>query len=342
MHPGRVLLPIATCLLIPIVWSCGKDTPTNPPIPAVPSVAVTELADLPYVGYTSPSAYESVDNKLYFFGGWTASPSGYVDSIRVFDLPSLAWSRLSFRMPYSISDAGTGIFFADHFYLTPGFTSGEYNGWGSHNRLIDVHLSGGSATEAAVIPYGGAIWDMLSCGANNKVYLFGGHDGADQTGIFEYVPGDSVMSLVATMQRAHRQGAVTFGADGWMYIMGMSAEIERFNPATRAVQTMSATLPPAFVGFAGISAIWHVPTAHAIYFALGGYYTPVQDPPIYKFDYAADAVTNTGLRLTGNVAGGVQYNVGIRDGANPYVAYFFTARTDPNAPMKLCRATLHL
>lgn len=52
-------------------------------------------------------------------------------------------------MPYPISDAGTGIFIDNHFYITPGFTTGEYSDWASHGGLIDVSLSGASVAETA-------------------------------------------------------------------------------------------------------------------------------------------------------------------------------------------------
>ncbi len=228
-------------------------------------VSITELAELPYVGNTSPAAYESVNNKVYFLGGYSGAINNYTDRIRVFDLDTLNWSELGFRMPYPIGGASRGIPFGDHFYVTPEFTTGEFNGWGSHNRLIDVDLGAGVARETVAFP-NARIWDMLSCGANGKLYVFGGHTGSDYRTIFEYVPGGASVSPVGTMQYVHRAGAVTLGADGWMYIMGWSSQIERFNPVTRAVQTMAATLPASVYGVRQLGVVWHIADENAIYF----------------------------------------------------------------------------
>jgi hypothetical protein len=293
--------------------------------------------DLPYSGYAAIPSHETVDGKAYVFGGYAGS--NYTDTIRVFDVETSTWSTLPFRMPYPISDGGTAIHLANHFYVTPALASGEFNGWGSHNKLIDIDLGRGTATETVVVPYGGAIWQMLTCGANGKVYAFGGHNGQDQVGIFEYVPGAASMSLVAYMRYAHRMGGVTLGADGAMYIMGQSAQIERFDPLTRAVTTMRSTLPAELVGFIGISAIWHVAADQAIYFAPGTYSTSRLDPPIYKFDYVADTMTNTGKSLLGWVAGTSMWNTGFRDGTNPHVGFYYQG-ANSTALFRLCRARL--
>jgi len=90
------------------------------------------------------------------------------DQIWTFDISSLSWTKLSFQMPYEIGDANKAIFINNHFYVTPGFTTGNNNGWGSHNKLIDINLAGGTAIETNSFPYG-SIWMMISCMANSNL-----------------------------------------------------------------------------------------------------------------------------------------------------------------------------
>jgi subtilisin-like proprotein convertase family protein len=304
------------------------------------ALVVSELGDLPYRGYASPMAYESISNKLYFLGGYDTSLSYCIGRIRAFDLESLTWSEMPYQMPYPILDGNRAVFIDGHFYVTPGWANNEPgSGWGSHKKLIDVDLGGSNATETAAFPYS-RIWSMLSCRAQNKLFVFGGHTGSDQKGIFEYVPGASSVTQVTNMLYTHRTGTVTLGADGWMYIMGVSTIIERFNPVTRAVQTMKSTMPSGLSNTYQPGVVWHLPEENAIYFTVCGASPPVTNPTIYKFDYARDVLTDTGIVLPGSISAGVTTDYGIRDSANPASAYFFKEGTTNGSPKKLCRATL--
>jgi hypothetical protein len=53
-----------------------------------------------------------------------------------------------------------------------------------------------------------------------------------------------------------------------------------------------------------------------------------------------NTVTNTGLHLSGKVAGGTQFNIGIRDSDDPYTTYYFKEGVTSNAPLKMCRTVL--
>jgi hypothetical protein len=223
--------------------------------------------------------------------------------------------------------------------VTPALAWTEFSGWGSHSKLIDVDLAAGTAKETVAVPYGGAVWNLLSCAANGKLYVFGGSNGQDQLGIFEYVPGASTMAMVARMSYPHRNGRVTLGVDGAMYIMGQSSQIERFDPVARDVTTMKANLPSELVGIYGISAIWHVAADHAIYFTPGTYNGSRHDPPVYKLDYAADSMTTTGATLAGWVAGSSLENLGFRDADYPHVGFYFQG-SNSTALFRLCRKRL--
>lgn len=298
-----------------------------------------KCVDLPYAGNISVPSSATVDGKSWFFG--SSQNNTFNPTVRAFDVSTSTWSTASVSMPYGFGDASGGVaqYAAGHFYVTPGFTASETNGWGSHNRIIDVDVAAGTATEGATVPYGGAIWDMLSGSAGGKIYLVGGHNGSDQLGIFEYVPGAATMTRVATMTYAHRVGKVTLGGDGMLYIMGQSAQIERFDPVHHTVATLTAQLPAEAVGFGGISIIWHVPSESAIYFTPGIYTGSRQNPRVYRLDYAADSLADTGAVVPAWVAGNSVWNVGFMDGRFPHVA-FYVQGSGSTPPYQLCRIRL--
>jgi len=320
--------PVARSLTLSVADASGQDF-----------ACTTQCVDLPYSGYIAIPSAETVDGKAWFFGGY--ENGAFRPAIRSFDVATSTWSTLPFTMPYGFADASGGVaqYAGGHFYVTPGLAANEINGFGSHNRIIDIDLAAGKAAEGATVPYGTAVWDMQSCAAGGKLYFFGGVNGADQLGIFEYTPGAATMTRVANMTYAHRLGKVTLGADGKMYIMGQSAQIERFDPVQRTVDTMRSQLPAELVGFAAISTLWHVADENAIYITPGVYTGSRQDPPVYKFDYAADTLAATGAVLPGWVAGNHFWNIGFRDGRFPHVA-FHVQGSASTALYRLCRARL--
>ena len=135
------------------------------------------LADfqMPFI-HIVPSYY-TLNNKIYIFGGRDPNPgSSYVsahDEIRVFDLLSLEWSILPFKLPYEYCfDGVAASFFNNHFYIPPGFATGNSGGWGSHNKIIDVDFLNKTAVETHAFPTSSRIWSIGNCEANGKIYFF--------------------------------------------------------------------------------------------------------------------------------------------------------------------------
>jgi hypothetical protein len=298
------------------------------------SLNMTYLTDFPTNGNAGITSYQTVSNNIYFFGGWKVDDNGYpndcYNQIRSFNLSTLTWTNFPFFMPYEIGDANKAVYYNNHFYVTSGFATGDYNGWGSHSKLIDINMSADTALETNTL-IGGNVWMMMSCTANTNIYIIGGHNGSHLNEILQYSPSTSNLNQITNTTYARNAGILTLGADGWIYIMGEVSAIERFNPNTYAVQTMKSTMPSGFADNTQFTAVWHVPAENSIYFAGAGsrYQTNL---PIYKYNYSLDILTNTGVFLPGTNDTTLYYNVGIRDASDPYTAYVLMSTSAATKP----------
>jgi hypothetical protein len=140
------------------------------------SVTAEQITSMPVTGGFSSNPGRTIGNRIYFLGGWKPN-SGYTmqcfDQIRVFDLTSGTWSELGFRLPYEMADSLVCAgYYNNHFYIAPGWATGNNNGWGSHKKMIDVNLSAGTAQETANAFSSGAIWNIAACVVGSKVYFF--------------------------------------------------------------------------------------------------------------------------------------------------------------------------
>jgi len=302
-----------------------------------PGTGVTRevLANLPQPMLFSLSSYSTVDGKLHVFGGFEPGTDPYqaYDTVWRFDLASGTWSDLGITLPYGIFDYHTtGIFHEDHFYLPPGFASGNTNGWGSHNQIIDVDLASGSASETAAFSSSSRIWNIASVKAGDKIYYLGGHTGSDMNEIFEFDPERQTLTQVATMSFRANGTSATVGADGWIYYWapGDSRKIERFNPSTYAVETMNAELPSDLSRWTNL---WHIAGENAFYL-----FGAQVDPAVYKYDYANDVVSETGWTVPGDYRGRV---AAVQDATQPHVIYAFERNGAPESnPLVLTKITL--
>jgi hypothetical protein len=302
-----------------------------------PGTGVTRevLANLPQPMLFSLSSYSTVDGKLYVFGGFEPGTNPYqaYDTVWSFDLASETWSDLGITLPYGIFDYHTtGVFHGDHFYLPPGFASGNTNGWGSHNQIIDIDLASGSASETVAFSSSSRIWNIASVKAGSKIYYLGGHTGSDMNEIFEFDPEGQTLTQVATMSFRANGLSATYGADGWIYYWapGDSRKVERFNPDTYAVETMSAELPSDLSRWTNL---WHIAGEHALYF-----FGAQVDPAVYKYDYANDVVSETGWTVPGDYRGRV---AAVQDDTQPHVIYAFERNGAPESnPLVLTKLSL--
>ncbi|MFZ2493328.1 MAG: hypothetical protein WA208_17755 [Thermoanaerobaculia bacterium] len=281
------------------------------------SVTVETLSTFPRTSISMISGDRLVNGMAYFFGGETPGSDPYqgTNAIDVFDTTTETWSRSPVVLPYGMIQYNVAAtYFGGRFYLGPTFATGNTNGWGSHNRVVEVPLTG-QGVEAATFPYT-AIWGVGACETNGKVYFFGGHTGSDTNGIYEYVPTTDQLTLVATMQYAGNTVRTVAGSDGWIYFWPVTYAyatyrnlIQRFHPVTHAVETRAATLPYADHG---PDHLMHSPADRIVYFFKGG-----PNPVVYQYDYANDVVTNTGATVNADLSGAPA----AVDPANPRVAY---------------------
>ena len=324
------------------------DPPPAPPVNSQYDLVVEELTDVPLAMNQLITSYFTLDNKIYIFGGRLPTTTSLVqayDEIRVYDIVNDSWSELPFKMPYEIADNGEApaSFFNNHFYVPPSFATGDAGGWGSHNKIIDVDLVNGTAIETHAFPTNWRIWNVGNCEANGKIYFFGGHMGADRTEIFEYDPQTDVLQQVGNMSMPQIGVNPTFANNGWIYYWSWrSSQIERFNPTTYQIETMSAKMPYSYnqpYWTSNPNSNWHIPADNAFYF-FSGNPTPDggvnKDPVIYKYDYANDFVENTGLNLEG-----VYTNThAVKDENDQYVLYAFKYNPDHYSPYQINKLTL--
>ena len=299
-------------------------------------VVEQQISTFPVIGTHPIVAYNSVNNKLYFFGqlippftsNWHCS-----DKIRMFNLLSNSWDSLIFNLPYKIFDNVRTSYFSNHFYLSPGFEDGGSGGWGQRKKMIDLDLTANMSFETTHQFSNGNIWNIGSIEVNGKIYFFGGWNGGPLNSIFEYSPASNTFLPVASMIHTANEVAAIYGNDGWIYLFSHYGYLERFNPLTYQVQTMSVSLPTSYT-----TCFWHISSENSIYF-----FSP--DNPnqnIYKYNYANNILTNTGLTLSGNFE-----RNSIIDSNDPYSIYMLKFNTgysinnpDPAFPEKLVKLTL--
>jgi hypothetical protein len=295
-----------------------------------------ELAALPEIMVNAISSYSTVDGKVHLFGGYMPGTDPYqaYDNVWSYDLSAGTWDNLAVTLPYGVFDyQSTGVFYDQHFYLSPGFATGNTNGWGSHNKIIDVDLESGSATETLAFSSNWRIWNIASVMAGSKIYYFGGHTGSDMDEIFEFDPEAGTLDHVATMSFRANNLSATLGGDGWIYYWAPydSEKIERFNPTTHSVETMLAELP--YEGRTEPTNVWHIERENAFYFFSGQV-----NPSIYKYKYVDDVLSETGWTLSGDYRTKMQ---AVKDANQSDVLYAFqrTGPPDTNPPV-LTRLTL--
>ncbi|MGB5850581.1 MAG: LamG-like jellyroll fold domain-containing protein, partial [Ignavibacteriaceae bacterium] len=306
--------------------------------PSTYTIVVEELDSLPVNMNFFYTAYNTVNNNLYLFGG--RDPGDHVvqahDWIWKYNLAANSWEELTTTLPYEVGYRVTATYYDGHFYMGPGFTTGTSNGWGVNNKIIDVDLINGVGAEINAFPYS-KIWGMSSIEVNGKIYFFGGHNGADQTAIFMYDPTSSLLSKVADMIDPKPDVNLVLCNDGWIYYFvgdsySRSKRFERFNPQTGNVDLLNASLP--YTGRSYVSYTWYVPGENAIYF----FNSEVDNPVIYKYDISNDEIINTGMDIPGKFA----YEPAVKDANDPYSIYAFKLNPDPTTyyPYILTKLTL--
>jgi len=297
-----------------------------------PQTTVNEIAIYPNENSHMISSYYTLNNQIYYFGGYQGG-TYYIcaDTISVWDIPSGQWSSPQITLPYGIFDFHNHAIHAnDQFYLTPGFASGNSNGWGSHRKLIDIDLNNLSASETHQF-VSNRIWNMSSCYWNNKIFFFGGHNGSDLKTIYEYDIGSDNLQVIGEMGYTRNAPSVILGNDEWIYIFGDNSIIERFNPQTYVSETLSPSFPIGSNQYA--PHFWHIPLEDAIYF----FKSNTDNPEIFKYNYADQQLTQTGSFLSGkfsNIAS-------TRNATDASVIYSFKYGTPNNFPLVLCEIKLN-
>lgn len=302
------------------------------------SLMVSEVGEFPVPAWSIVPGDVTVNGKAYFFGGQVPWTEPYVASgiVRVFDLETESWSELPFLLPYGLMDYGqVGSYLEGHFFLGPMFASGDSGGWGSHNRVIDVDLVGGTANESGSFPEW-RVWQRSGCAANGSVFFFGGHAGADLSAIYAFDPISGTVQHVANMMAPGQSVRAFLGTDGWIYYwrgalawQPFNGTIERLNPTTFEVQDTGARLPPPSIwnGWNPLHAV-HVRDESAIYFLTLG-----PTPTLFKYAYLTGLVEDTGETVNVPLGG----FPGTQDMSRPGVLYVLGDQwsSDPGAPVKL-------
>lgn len=298
------------------------------------TVVEVKLSTMPLAGMSPILPNSTVNGKIYMFGLQLPPYSGTNTAskdIRTYDISSNTWAVLPFQLPYGIFDYAKASYYNNHFYFGSGFTTGNGNGFGSHNKMIDVNLSNSSATETTKAFYTGSIWNISSLEANGNIYFFGGYYyPAPIKKNFKYDPLTSSMQEVASFVNSRHNVSPFMGNDGWIYCFAeFTNTIERYNPTTNQVQLMKDTTAinvPAKANFA-----WNITSQNAIYY----FAADVNNPIVYKYDYLQDKVTNTGIVMNG------KYHArGVSDSANPAIIYGLKENTNNLTPYDLVKLTL--
>jgi len=292
------------------------------------NVSIEFLGDYPNNEVYQIVNYNVVNEKLYFFGGHQSGSSPYVCSnkITIYDLSDNTFSVMDFNLPYGIFDYCGASYYNNNFYLSPGFATGNTNGWGTHKKIIEVDINFHQSSEINLIN-GDNIWNMTNIEVNGKIYFMGGHNGGDQTKIYEYDPLTDELQQVSNMNYPRNNSALIYGTDGWIYIIGdwdETVNIERFSPTSYAVEDLGIPSPvykPYFY--------WHIGDNNEIYF-LNSYN---DNSELIKFNYNLNTIENTGVIISEKLV-----NRCIIDSDNESVIYGFVQEEIP--PYKLCKLTL--
>lgn len=320
-----IIFIITGILLLSFYYSCSKDDIIIEPPPS----GNGGLTDFPVVSSSIVSSYKTIGNKIYFFGGYITGTDPYqcYDKVRVYDLQNNTWSQLSFTLPYGIYDNVSASYYNNHFYLAPGFATGNTNGWGSHKKMIDVNLGTNTAVETHSFPMS-KIWNIGNCEVNGKIYFFGGWTGSAESEIYEYNPQTNSLSQVANMNVASNMVSVVVANNGWIYYFGrLFSKFERFNLTTHVVETMTATVPFS----QGYIHCWYISNENSIYFFNSGL-----NKDIYQYDYVNDVIVNTGTTLNDDFV-----NIpAVKDANDPYSIYALKLNPDYNHPLRLCKLTI--
>jgi len=293
------------------------------------NVQIEQLKEFPNNQVFQINNYNVVDGKLYFFGGYDSGSSGtYIcsDKITEYDISANDFSELNFNLPYEIFDYCGASYYNGKFYLSPGFSTGNSNGWGTHKKLIEVDMNAEVATETHMFT-GDNIWDMANIEANGKIYFFGGHNGSDQTSIYEFNPTSDQLELVANMNYPRNASSLVQGSDGWIYILGdreSMINIERFSPEDYSVQDLGLQLPINKADY-----YWHIANENSIYF----FESYTENAQVYKFNYESLVIENTGLTINTKMV-----NRCFIDPDNENVIYGLEYLD--GAPSMLCKLTL--
>lgn len=136
-------------------------------------VQIEEISDLPVDMHAFYTAYNTVNNNIYLFGG--REPGDHIvqahDWIWKYNLTNNSWEELITTLPYEVGFNISAAYYNGHFYMGPGFATGTSNGWGVNNKIIDVDLVSGVGSEINAFPYD-KIWGMSSIEADGKIYFF--------------------------------------------------------------------------------------------------------------------------------------------------------------------------
>ncbi|MFZ4400682.1 MAG: LamG-like jellyroll fold domain-containing protein [Bacteroidales bacterium] len=293
-------------------------------------VNVQPISTFPIVGDAPITSYKTINNKIYLFGllvppyttNWVCS-----NRTRTFDVVTHTWDSLISNLPYGTFGNSPAAYNNNHFYYAPSWETGGSNGFGIRKKMVDVDLINNTAIETSHQFSSGNIWGISSIEVNGKIYFFGGWNGSATNSIFELNPTTNSFQQVASFANARTLVTAVLGNDGWIYCIGFpQSTIERFNPNTHQVQTMSATTTSNVYCLN----FWHISTENSIY-----YFSEDVNPTIYKYDYSADVVSSTGMTLSGSYA-----RRSIIDNNDPYSIYGFKYNPDRNSPLQLLKLTL--
>ena len=259
-------------------------------------IQVEDVATMPIQRHLTYPSETVVDGKIYYFGGLAVSSGPVVgyDEMWQLDLTTGSFTELPFKLPYELTlgSHGAAVPLDGHFYLSPGFATGDVGGWGSHNKVIDVDLDGGTAAETFAFP-SSILWGSVPIEADGKIYFFGGWNGGPQSWIFELDPEAGHFVQVASMLGASNEVTPTVGSDGWIYFWGrLLPDIQRFNPSTYQVETTGLAMTTGGGGAHRAYVRWHFPQTQQIYFARPGN-NAQPSSALYVFDYAANTLEAT-------------------------------------------------
>ena len=265
-------------------------------------VVQTELGVFPEMWHTQIPSATTINNKAYFFGGRIKGSDPYqcVTSIYEFDIVNETWQLSNHTLPFGTDDMNCSAhYYENKFYFGPGWATGNTNGWGSHNKLIEVDFTNNTSSEINEFPGFSKIWGSAGCSVGSDIYFFGGHNGSDQTEIFKFDVIAGTFIKVADMKSAKNIVSSVYTKDGWIYYWegdtyASDKLFEKFNPLTNEVVQLSAILP--YTDRAQPAIRWYIESENAIYFFSSNH----DNPTVYKYDILSDAISNTGYTVEGN------------------------------------------